>query len=91
MTNVCSKVTSSAVSIGTSAAVIVSGRQSRRNLIVQNAHASQDLYLGTSGVATSTGLKVIAGASVGFEDFNGVLYGIASGAATDVRVVEIYD
>jgi hypothetical protein len=88
--NVCAQVTSAAATIGGTAAVVAAARQSRRNLIVQNLHASQDLYVGPSGVTTSSGVKVAAGQSVGFVDFNGTLYGIASGAGTDVRVLEIY-
>jgi hypothetical protein len=90
VTYVSSNISHATVSVGASAVALVDGTPSRRNLIVQNVHASQDLYVGGAGVATSTGLKVIAGASVGFDDFNGPLYGIASGAATDVRVIEIY-
>lgn len=88
--SVKSNVSVVAVAVGTTAVQICAGRTSRNNVIVQNAHASQILYVGPAGVDTTTGLRVAAGASVGFENFNGLLYGIASGAATDTRVLEIY-
>lgn len=79
------------VSVGTTAAVIASRRDSRNSIIVQNVHASQVLYVGTdSSVTTSNGLKVAAGESVKIDDYRGVVYGIASGAATDVRFLESY-
>ena len=78
------------VSIGTSAAIIKAAKTIRKSIIIQNVHASQVLYLGTdSSVATTTGLRVAAGESVEFDDYNGVIYGIASGAATDVRYFEV--
>jgi hypothetical protein len=88
--SVKSNIAASAVAVGTTAVVLVDGTTGRNNLIVQNIHASQTLYVGPAGVETTTGLRVLSGESVGFVDFNGPLYGIASGAATDVRVVEIF-
>lgn len=83
--------TASAVPVGTSSVVVADRKASRTSVIVYNNHASQILYLGTtSGVTTSTGLPVAAGASRVFDDYNGVLYGIASGATTDVRVFEVF-
>lgn len=72
-------------SIGTSAAVVVAASSLRKGIIVQNAHASQDLYLGSDDdVTTSTGLKIAAGESI-LLPTTAVVYGIASGASTDVR------
>jgi hypothetical protein len=77
-------------SIGTSAAVIVDGTSLRRGVVIQNVHATQDLYIGSdSSVATTTGLKIIAGASRELLDYSGPVYGIASGASTDVRYFEV--
>ena len=83
-------IAATAVSVGTSAVLLVDGTSSRNNLIVQNNHASQTLYVGPAGVDTTTGMKVIAGASIGLPEYIGPLYGIASGAATDTRVVETF-
>ncbi len=76
-------------SVGTSAAVI-SAAKGRRSIIVQNVHASQILYVGDDDqVTASNGLRVSSGASLTLEGFTGVLYGIASGASTDVRYFEV--
>lgn len=73
------------VSIGTSAALIVAASKLRAGVIVQNAHASNDLYIGSdSDVTTSNGLKVAAGESI-LLPTRAVVYGVASGASTDVR------
>jgi hypothetical protein len=90
MSEIRGQLSSVAVSVGTTAVLLCSPNGSRNKVIVQNAHASQNLYVGPSGVATTTGIQIVPGASVGFDDFNGPLYGIASGAATDTRVLEIY-
>jgi hypothetical protein len=88
--SVKSNIAATTVSVGATAVLLVDGTTSRNNLIVQNAHASQNLYVGPSTVDTTTGLRLAAGESVGLPDFNGPLYGIASGAATDTRVLETY-
>lgn len=76
------------VSIGTSAATIVPARRGRKSVLVQNAHASQVLYVDSaSDLTTSTGIKVVAGESVRLATRD-IVYGIASGASTDVRYLE---
>lgn len=81
----------SAVSVGASAVSVASARLARNGLVIQNAHASNTLYLGAdSNVTTSNGLKVVAGGSCEFPDYQGAVYGIASGASTDVRVFEVF-
>jgi hypothetical protein len=90
LTSVSSAGSHAAVSIGTSAAVIRVAKSGRKSIVIQNAHASQDLYVGTtSSVTTANGVKIPAGQSFSFDDYNGALYGIASGAATDVRYFEV--
>lgn len=91
MSGTGSKGAYATVSIGTSAAIIKAGRSTRKSVVVQNVHASNDLYVGTdASVATTTGVKLAAGASIEFDDYNGPVYGIASGASTDVRYLETY-
>ena len=86
MSRVTNTGTVSNVSIGTSAAVIAAGRSGREGITIQNAHASNTLYVGTTdAVTTSNGVKVPAGASLSIGSYNGPVYGIASGASTDVR------
>lgn len=78
------------VAIGGAAAVIKAAKTTRKSIVVQNVHATQILYVGSdSSVTTSNGLKVAAGASVTLDDYNGPVYGIASGADTDVRYFEV--
>lgn len=89
-TRVTNTATYGTVSIGTSAAVIKAAHGSRTSLVVQNAHATNTLYVGSdSSVTTSNGVVVAAGASVTFDDYTGDVYGIASGASTDVRYFQV--
>lgn len=79
-----------AASIGTSAATVVAAGRQRKSVLIQNAHASQVLYVDTaSNLTTSTGVKLVAGESVRLFTRE-IVYGIASGASTDVRFVEEY-
>jgi hypothetical protein len=77
------------VTIGTSAALIKGSTSGRESIVIQNVHASNDLYVGPSGVTTSSGVKVPAGQSITFDDYIGPVYGIASAASTDVRYLEV--
>lgn len=85
-----------AVTVGTSAAQLLADTPGRRRaLIIQNTHASNDLYLGfgpnASGVTTGTGIKLVAGDTFtdqGDRCYSGAVYGIASASGTPVRVVE---
>jgi hypothetical protein len=83
-----SETTYGTVAVGATAVLIKAERLRRESIIVQNVHASQILYLGgDASVATTTGLRLIAGDSVRLET-KGAVYGIASGAATDTRYFE---
>lgn len=78
----------SAASIGVAAGVVSNAGSARTSVVIQNNHATQDLYLGTdTSVTTATGLHLAAGESIRLTH-KGIVYGIASGAATDVRVFE---
>ena len=78
------------VSIGGTAAVIKAGNAQRKSILIQNVHATQVLYVGDdASVLTTTGIKVSAGESLEIADYNGPVYGIASGAATDIRYFEV--
>ena len=84
-------LTNSTATIGATAGSIIAGRSGRRSVVVQNLHASNDLYIGDdANVTTSNGVKVAAGQSISFEEYIGPVYGIASGAGTDVRVLEVH-
>jgi hypothetical protein len=78
------------VSIGATAAQIVPGRTLRDSVTIHNVHATQVLYIGTNAsVTTANGLRVPAGESVRLE-LATPIYGIASGAGTDVRWLDEY-
>lgn len=78
------------VSVGTSALIIKAAKTSRRELVVQNVHGSNVLYIGKdASVTTSTGLRLNPGESRVYTNYTGDVYGIASAASTDVRYEEI--
>lgn len=86
-----SKVNYGTVAVADSASLIKAGVTTRRSITIQNNHATQTLHIGnTSAVTTSTGLKIAAGASFTIEDYNGPIYGIASGADTTTNYFETY-
>lgn len=74
------------VSIGTSAAIIKAANTSRTRITVTNNHATNILYVGSSTVTTSDGTPIQPGGSISM-DTGADVYGIASGASTDVRVL----
>lgn len=74
--------------IGTTAATILASNTGRTAIVVQNNHASNDLYIGSDdSVATTTGLHLAAGESIRLHH-HGTIFGIASAASTDVRYFE---
>jgi hypothetical protein len=78
-----------AVAVGTTAVLIRPGSTARDGLQVQNVHASQTLYVGTSsGVTVANGIKVAPGVTWSSRDYSGPVWGIADGANTDVRFFE---
>lgn len=85
------------VSVGTSAVQLVGGRSLRKGLLIQNNHASQNVFVGTSssvtasGAAATDGVKIAAGATLTIPvRQTGAIYAIADGAATDVRYFEVF-
>lgn len=89
--NVGSNMGYGTVAVGTSAGVIVAARTVRKSVAVQNNHGSQNLFVGgDSSVTTSTGFKIGPGGSMSFDEYTGVVYGIASGASTTTNYVEVY-
>lgn len=80
----------SAVTVGTSAAALpASALTNRKALYVHNA-GSFAIYLGGSGVTSSTGIPLEPGEGRGFDLAAGcVLYAISVAAGQDVRVLEV--
>jgi len=84
-----SLATYATVSIGTSAGVIKAANGDRKQITIENVHASNDLYIGgDASVTTANGIKIPAGGTFTTDAYTGAFYGIASGAATDVRYFE---
>ena len=90
-----------AITVGTGLVQLLAGTPGyRRSLVIQNVHASNDLFLGffptgtdatgAAALTTGTGIRIPAGGS--FIDnspnaFSGAVYGRASASGTDVRVL----
>jgi hypothetical protein len=85
-----STILASANSISTSAeAVVASALSGRRRLLIQNLGASP-VYLGDSGVTTSSGIRVSAGANVELElGASAALYAVCAAGTADVRILEM--
>lgn len=78
------------VSVGATATLIKGAKAVRNSILIQNVHATQTLYVGLdASVLTTTGIRINAGDSMEISDGGAEVYGIASGAATDVRYMEI--
>jgi hypothetical protein len=80
----------SQVSVGGTATQIVAANSSRSGLQIINT-STVDVYLGESGVTTSTGHLLVGtkGASVSFTTTQAV-YGITSGSSETVTVLETF-
>lgn len=71
--------------LSTSIALIIADAKS---VTVTNTHASQTVYLGNSYVTSSSyGVRLTAGQSITLNSVGGDLYGLASGANTDIAVL----
>jgi hypothetical protein len=79
-----------AVSVSTSAVALpASALSARKYLLVQNL-GSREIYVGPSGVSTSSGLRLSPGSVGEFRLGASVsLYGIAAGGTQDVRALEL--
>lgn len=83
-----------AVSVGTTAIMILPANQNRKSYIVVNTDTTTKLYIGPDqNITTSTGIEVAAGGNLA-EDFNGLaqlytgpIFGIA-GSTVSVRFWE---
>ena len=78
------------VSVTNAATKIVDIRSTRRSVVIINLSSSVTVYLGPSGVTTSTGLAIPAGQSVSIP-FTGAIYGIVASGSLTVSYMEIYD
>lgn len=72
----------------TTADLLLAANASRKVAIIQNA-GSVDCYIGPSGVTTSSGLKLVAGASFVDDLSTSAWYGITTSGTADIRVCEV--
>jgi len=79
------------VSIGASATQIAASRATRRRMTIVN-HGSTAVFVGASGVATNSGLRLIGldGAAVSLV-VTGAVYGIVASGSQTVSYIEEYD
>lgn len=82
---------STAAAVTNSSASLVTAMAGRTRILVQNQSASKSIFLGASGVTTSTGIEVTKGGTLALELGQGVaLFAIAATAGPhDVRVLEL--
>jgi hypothetical protein len=69
---------------------VASARTTRRSLLVTNLDSTVTIYVGNSGVTSSTGQAVFAQNSLTIP-FTGAVYAISASATPSVSVVEVYD
>lgn len=86
-------VTTGAVSVTTSAILIVAANTRRQELIICNSSLTPDIYIGaTSAVTSANGLPLFAGqsreSSKSFPNYKGDVYGISASGTADVRYWE---
>jgi hypothetical protein len=90
-TGVGSNMAYGTVEVDGTAEVIVNGRSTRKSIIIQNRDAALDLHVGPdSSITASNTIKLAPGESIRFDDYNGPVYGIGSGAGTTTNYIEVY-
>jgi hypothetical protein len=69
--------------------LIVPQRLGRRSVMIANQLAGADIYIGNSGVTTTTGVLVPQGSSIEIES-SAAIYAATASATATVHVMEIY-
>lgn len=82
-----SAVSALAVTVGTVATVLAASSTTRQKASVRNNSTTATLYLGDATVTTATGFPLGPGEGFTFEGTTAAIYGIASAAGTDARVM----
>lgn len=79
---------SAAVTVGTTEVALTAADTSRFSVTIQNLGGA-DIYIGPTGVTTSSGLKVAAnGGVLTLDKQTAAVYGISGSAGNDVRVLK---
>lgn len=68
---------------------IASARETRKRIVLVN-HGIVDVYIGATGVTTSTGLKLAVGASVTLYT-TAAVYGVTASGTGAIHYIEEYD
>ena len=76
-----------AVSVTSTAGVVVAANASRKSVIIQNL-GSAPIFIGGSTVADSDGLKVDPGQSLTVDNTTAAIYGVTASGTADVRYLE---
>ena len=91
---VAPSVNESNVSITETATEIVASRAARRGLIIQNADTANTIWIGSSGMTTSSGVEMLPKQIVALNNYTGAtasIYGIcAAGKTGDCRYLAVY-
>lgn len=82
-------MTSGAATVTATSALLVASIAGRRKILLQNA-GTKDVYLGASGVATTDGIKLPAGASTELEIGPGLaLHAVSSSGSQSIRYLQL--
>ncbi len=82
-------IVSGQVSVSTTG-VLVAARTGRRSVIVKNTDTATTIYIGPSGVSSSTGMPLKAGESTSVNT-SAVLHAVSASGTVTVAYVEEYD
>jgi hypothetical protein len=81
-------LTQTAVSVGTTATLILAANPQRKYFTLQNLGAADVYWAGSATVTTSDGTALITDLIYPDYDYTGAVYGIVAAGANDVRVLE---
>jgi hypothetical protein len=85
--DLASTITAAAVTAGVSEVSAAAANSSRKLLTIQN-NGSVDVYIGPTGVTTSSGLKIAAGGSYSTENSTAAYFVISGTASQNCRILE---
>lgn len=85
------KVNNNPLEISTAIPVVTTPEEDRTRIIIQNVHPSGNLFVGLSGVTTSTGYKLVPGATLDIPTNDTTLLYVISDAAANAMAVRIIE
>lgn len=77
------------VTVGTSAVRIRPGLTRRKSVLILNTHATNTIAIGGPTVTTGNSVRIGPGQSLEFDEYNGEVFAVSTGAGTDVRFMEV--